>query len=77
MSADCAVYVRLLDEGTKVYKPVPAVLKDGIYHLTAPEGYESDGERWEFPPGSKVFCREMLVGGKMCFVASQLAEVER
>ncbi len=76
MSNYCIVYVRLLDEGTEVYKPVPAALSDGVYHLNAPQDYDSNDEFWEFPPGSKVFCREMWMGDRLLYVATRLAEPE-
>ena len=76
LSADCTIYVRLLGEGTEVYRPVSAVRDDGMYYLIAPDGYDANDECWEFPPGSKVLCRETLVGGKVVCVASQLAGIE-
>lgn len=75
MNNDCTVYVKLLGEGTEVYRPVPAVLSDGVYHLNAPQDYDPDDEFWEFPPGSKVFYRETWVGDRILYVASRLAEV--
>ena len=58
------IYVRLLDEGTDVWRPVAAtVLTDGTYILcdtmTVP-----DGEKWEFPPGSRVVVEEKVFQGK-------------
>ena len=48
------VFVRLLDEGTEVWRPVSAVkLSDGTYRLT---GERSNDERWEFEPGAVVHC---------------------
>jgi hypothetical protein len=47
------IYVRLLDEGIDVWRPVAATaLPDGTYILvTTPV---PDDEQWEFPPGSRV-----------------------
>jgi hypothetical protein len=55
------VYVELVDEGVNVWRPVEAV-EDGdgfVLPMSAP-----DGERWRFPPGSRVRCelRELSDG---------------
>jgi hypothetical protein len=56
MTAD-EIYVALLDEGTDVWRPVPAhQVNDVTYILLRPENYDADDERWEFPPGSVVHC---------------------
>ena len=65
------VYVRLLDEGVDVWRPVPAVpLGDGVYELVAPNGYDAEDERWEFSPKSRVRCEpKTFSGGKLGLVA--------
>jgi hypothetical protein len=56
-NTDAIVYVRLLDEGTDVWRPASATpLPDGAYELAEPPGYDPDAERWEFPPHSRVRC---------------------
>lgn len=51
------VYVRLLEEGTDVWRPVQAKrLPDGSFQLDMPEGYDPGDETWEFPPHSRVKC---------------------
>ena len=56
-NTDTVVFVRLLDEGTDVWRPVHATrLPDGTYELAEPEGYDSNAESWEFPPHAKVRC---------------------
>ncbi len=46
------IYVRLLDEGVNVWRPVPAVpLGAGVFRLGNDRMPE---EIWEFPPGSSV-----------------------
>jgi hypothetical protein len=48
------VHVLLLDEGTQVWRPVPAVrLAEGVYRLA---GVRTADEQWEFEPGSVVRC---------------------
>ena len=54
MNTTVTVYVELLDEGVDVWRPVEAEREnDGVVRLpsVAPEG-----ERWAFPPGSRVRC---------------------
>ena len=49
------VFVRLLDEGTTVYRPVSATpLADGVYRL---DGTPAPDEAWEFAPGTTVRCK--------------------
>ncbi|HSR12011.1 MAG TPA: hypothetical protein VLS90_11270 [Thermodesulfobacteriota bacterium] len=49
------IYVRLLDEGTEVSRPTECVdLGNGRYRLLATSDYDSEHERWEFPPNSVV-----------------------
>ena len=54
---EALVYVRLLDEGTDVWRPARATaLPDGTFRLLQPNGYDPKAERWEFPPSTKVRC---------------------
>lgn len=54
---EIVVYVRLLDEGTDVWRPVCATaLPDGTFRLREPNGYDPSAETWEFPPTTKVRC---------------------
>lgn len=64
------VYVRLLGEGTVVYRPAPAtpVGVDTVL-LSAPEGYDPDDEEWEFTPGSVVRVERRQLAGGEAFVA--------
>ena len=49
------MFVRLLDEGVEVWRPVPAVtLGNGRYELVATDDYDPEIETWEFPPGAVV-----------------------
>jgi hypothetical protein len=55
------VYVRLLNEGTDVSRPAPALLqKDGSYLLFATDGYDPQDEKWEFFPGTRVICEKKI-----------------
>ena len=47
--------MRLLDEGVRVWRPVPAIdLGNSRYQLTATDNYDPDVETWEFAPGTVV-----------------------
>ena len=49
------LYVRLLNEGTKVARQTTAIcLPDGLFKLLPSPGYDPDDEQWEFPPNSIV-----------------------
>jgi len=54
------VYVRLLDEGTDVFRPTEAEYSDdGLYRLRPTADYDPADERWEFLPGAMVRCQIM------------------
>jgi hypothetical protein len=63
MSSEVTVYVQLLDENVDVWVPVPATFEgNGRYRLS---DEQPDGERWVFPPGSRVRCqRRSLADGE-------------
>ena len=47
------VYVRLLDEGTKVSRLTEALDSgNGLFRILPCPGYDPEDESWEFPPGS-------------------------
>jgi len=49
------LFVRLLNEGTEVSRPVDGVeVGVGLFKLLPPDEYDPDAETWEFPPGSTV-----------------------
>ncbi len=69
------VYVRLLDEGTIVYRPTLACMKSAdVALLVAPDGYNPDDENWEFKPGTLVRLAQRTVGGQKVLVALGVAE---
>jgi hypothetical protein len=54
---EVVVYVRLLDEGTDVWRPARATaLPHGTFRLLEPNGYDPNVETWEFLPSTKVRC---------------------
>lgn len=82
MSAEAAsntdattVYVRLLDEGTDVFRPSLAVALGGdIYELLRSESYDPEDECWEFEPGSRVHVVPRQGTAGEFLVAASLAE---
>jgi hypothetical protein len=59
MTADCTIYVYLLDEGVNVWRPVAAQpLGADLYRL---EGSVPADESWQFQPGTVVRCQERLL----------------
>lgn len=69
-TSEVTVYVRLLDEGTVVYRPAQAVaVSEGVYRLRTPSGYDAEDEAWEFSPGSIVACECKRVGEDILLVA--------
>ena len=69
-NTETIVYVRLLDEGVDVWRPVRATaLPDGTFELSQPEKPDST-EVWEFPPHAKVRCMaRTFAGGEKGLVA--------
>ena len=55
MKRSIEIYVRLLNEGTEVFRPTRALdLGDGRFQMQATEDYDPALEAWEFVPGSIV-----------------------
>lgn len=69
------VYVRLLNEGVEVFRPVPAkIVAPGVYVLEQPTSYDPEDECWEFKPGSRVVVEDRMLEGEMALVAARLHE---
>jgi hypothetical protein len=71
------IYVKLLDEGIDVWRPVVAErVKNGttFYILPSPDNKQHEGENWEFSPGSHVLVKEAFFEGQKSKVAYTLAE---
>lgn len=55
------IYIKLLEEGTTVYRPVPAIeISRDIYKILGHDNYEEDDELWEFKPGTLVFVERKI-----------------
>lgn len=64
------IYIQLLNEGTKVYRPVPAFeIRGNIFRIEGHDIYEPESEAWEFPPETKVMVEEQVLGGELVLVA--------
>lgn len=49
------IYIRLLDEGTDVFRPTEVLdLGEGLFRVLPTADYDPEDEKWEFPPGSIV-----------------------
>lgn len=75
MRKNVTVYVRLLDEGTDAWRPVPArLLADGHYEILEIDGGVPSDEKWEFQPGTQVTCRQKeFADGTISLIAVALA----
>ena len=64
------IFVRLLDEGTDVMRPVQAAkIESGNFRLIEPTDYDPEYETWEFTPGSIVRCDARRINDEMILVA--------
>jgi hypothetical protein len=64
------IYIQLLGEGTKVYRPVRAIeIEDNIYEIKGDDIYDPDDEEWEFIPGTIVFVEKKKLEGEFVLIA--------
>lgn len=64
------VFVRLIGEGTLVYRPAPAArLGSSTFRLIPTPNYDPEDEEWEFEPGSVVRCERRVLEGQEVLVA--------
>lgn len=64
------IYVQLLEEGTRVFRPTQGIRLEGEWFRLLPtDDYDPDDEVWEFPPGSTVRCELRRLNGEMALVA--------
>jgi len=75
IGTETVVHVRLLDEGTPVYRPAKAVIQSHyIVVLEPPLDYETEAELWEFPPGSVVRVGFRVLEDRVAPVAVAIAD---
>ena len=64
------IYIQLLNEGTKVYRSVPAYeIEKNVYKIGGYEIYDHEDEVWEFSPGTIVIVEKQNLEGETVFVA--------
>jgi hypothetical protein len=68
------IYIPLLNEGTRVWRPTEGELLDEMRFIVQPtKDYDLEEELWEFPPGSVVLCEiRTLLGAGEVLVAVKL-----
>ena len=65
------IYVRLLNEGTEVFRPVSATqVALNVFKLDKEHFYDSEDEEWEFSPGSQVCVEERMLEGNHVLIAT-------
>lgn len=70
------VYVRLLGEGTDVFRPVTAVsVSDSKFTLIGSENLRPEDENWEFPLGTVVIAEPRVLSGDTVLVAVARAKL--
>lgn len=67
------IYVRLLDEGVDVWRPVLATDLGGGRFRLPDWDYDPDLEVWEFLPGTVVEASESVLGEEQVLVAVRQA----
>jgi hypothetical protein len=69
------VFVFLQDEGVDVWRPTQAERQpDGGYRLLPTPDDDPDDEKWQFPPGSRVWCEQRKLSGGDALVAVRAAD---
>jgi len=60
------IYIRLLDEGVDVWRPVKAEVLGGERYRIISENTDPEDEKWEFKTGEVVHCtgKELMDGTK-------------
>jgi len=64
------IYVRLLNEGTTVFRPVTALnLGSDVYLISDVDANMFEDEILEFKPGTRVIVQERILEGKKTLMA--------
>ncbi|HSV13266.1 MAG TPA: hypothetical protein VLI90_03355 [Tepidisphaeraceae bacterium] len=72
------VFVYLEDEGVEVWRPTQAERQsDGSYRLLPTPDYDPNDEKWQFPPGSRVWCERRKLSGGEALVAARAADSKK
>lgn len=66
------IYIPLLNEGTKVYRPTfGELVEEGLFRVLPAENYDPLDESWAYIPGTIVKCENKTFDGKTVLIASQ------
>lgn len=69
------IYIPLLEEGTNVLRPTQGIIIDkNVFIVQETSDYDPDEEKWLFPPGSMVECREEVRAGEHILVARKVIQ---
>jgi hypothetical protein len=64
------IYIRLLNEGTLVYRPTQGEeIERSVFKVLPTGDYDPDDEQWEFPPGKIVRCTQEIKGDREVLIA--------
>jgi hypothetical protein len=64
------IYIRLLEEGTEVFRPTAAEpIGSQFFKVLRTANYDEEDEVWEFAPGSAVECERRQLEGAEVLVA--------
>lgn len=67
------IYVRLLNEGIEVFRPVSATqIAPNVFVLDSKDSCDPEDEEWEFPPGSQVSAIARMIEGNRVLIANAL-----
>lgn len=67
------LFVKLLDEGVDVWRPVRAEHIQGNVHKIVDQPYDRDDESWQFEPGDEVICEVVELSDNDVLAALRLA----
>jgi hypothetical protein len=73
MSESRQIYVKLLDEGIDVWRPVEADLLRGEIYRVSEQPYDRESEVWEFEPGDVVVAELTESSGGPMLAATRLS----
>ncbi len=69
MTEATQIFVRLLDEGVDVWRPVQAEPRGEGRYLILDQEVDFGSEHWEFAPGSEVRCTLIELSGQTVLAA--------
>ncbi len=67
------IYVALLNEPVDVWRPVAAEKINHSVYRIAEQPYDREDEKWQFEPGSIVYCETITLSGKQVLAAKRHA----